>query len=422
MRPFPGASALVLSLPAALLLWFAPAPARAGGAPGIIASCADIPAAVDEHQRYLDWRKAREAARDGAITGFHWNDPRANRDAYNFDPLADSLRPAAFVAQKQNLAGCSFQFSMEHRLDYALFNGSNLSAAKFVDVSLRNADFTRYDPEHRGQPTLLRGATFSGVDLTGALFKDADLAGVVFEPAKLPEASDIAQARNLDQLTFKEDPSALLALRQRFRDAGFDEQDRAVNYAYHRTLRDRLWNRCLAASRDNSGRFWDCVSLAGSLAGDWSCAYGEDLWRPVRIGFWAWLLFALCFFLFMHHPGVSGLYLAVAQGLVLEAQAIENAPQVRSTEAFAALRQGQVGRWLHEEWHLARVAAFFSLVNGFNIGFREADIGRWIHLLPGREFEFRAVGWARTLAGVQALLTLYLLAVWLMCLFGHPFG
>jgi hypothetical protein len=146
-----------------------------------------------------------------------------------------------------------------------------------------------------------------------------------------------------------------------------------------------------------------------------------NLWRPVQLGVGAWALFTVVFFLFMHHPGPSGLYLAVSTGLMLEPDAIRNASQVRSETALEALKRKNLLGWFGEELRLFRTAAFFSLVNGFNIGFKDADIGRWIRLLPGREFEFRAVGWCRTFAGIQALFTLYLLAIWVLCLFGHPF-
>jgi len=125
--------------------------------------------------------------------------------------------------------------------------------------------------------------------------------------------------------------------------------------------------------------------------------------------------------LFMHHPGPSGLYLAMAEGIVLDEGTIKDAPQVQSASLGAALRGGQLMQWLKSELRLFRIAMFFGLMNGFNIGFRDADIGRWLRLLPAREFEFRAVGWSRTFAGIQALLTLYLLSVWLLCFLGHPF-
>ena len=286
-----------------------------------------------------------------------------------------------------------------------------------MGADLRDASFDRFDLD--GPPTILRGVTLSGVDLTGASFDHADMAGVIFEPDNLPEAKDIAQAINLEQVTYHEDPSALASLRQLFRAGGFSLQDSQINYAMHIRQKQLYANDCALWAK---GSYRSCSDYFGSELIDLTCQYGMNLWRPVVIGLWAWAAFAVLFFLFMHHSGPSGLYLAVAAGLMLEPDAIRNAPQVRSTAPWQALRSGDFLNWIFGEIRLLGIAGFFSFVNGFNIGFKDADIGRWIRLLPAHEFEFRAVGWSRTFAGIQALLTLYLLAIWVLCLFGHPFG
>jgi hypothetical protein len=223
-------------------------------------------------------------------------------------------------------------------------------------------------------------------------------------------------------MTYSDDPSALASLRQLFREGGFSLQDSQINYAIHERQRTRYAEQCPLVRDSSSSSYRACVDYLGSSLIDWTCQYGMNVWRPVIIGAWAWAGFALLFWSFMHHSGPSGLYLAVADGLTLDPKTIENAAQVRSIAASKMLGQKNLKGWLLEEARLLRIASFFSLLNGFNIGFKDADIGRWLRLLPPREFEFRAVGWSRTFAGVQALLTLYLLAIWLLCLFGHPFG
>ena len=65
-------------------------------------------------------------------------------------------------------------------------------------------------------------------------------------------------------------------------------------------------------------------------------------------------------------------------------------------------------------------AVFFSLMSAFNIGFREIDFGRWLRLLPRTEFDLKAKGWMRTVAGFQSLLSVYL-ALWVLSYFGRPF-
>lgn len=39
-----------------------------------------------------------------------------------------------------------------------------------------------------------------------------------------------------------------------------------------------------------------------------------------------------------------------------------------------------------------------------------------------REYDLKAVGWARTVSGFQSLLSVYMLALWVLTYFGRPFG
>lgn len=38
------------------------------------------------------------------------------------------------------------------------------------------------------------------------------------------------------------------------------------------------------------------------------------------------------------------------------------------------------------------------------------------------EYDLKAVGWARTVSGFQSLLSVYLIALWVLTYFGRPFG
>jgi hypothetical protein len=65
---------------------------------------------------------------------------------------------------------------------------------------------------------------------------------------------------------------------------------------------------------------------------------------------------------------------------------------------------------------------FFSLMSAFNIGFRDINFGRWLRLLTRKQFDIKAVGWARVVAGWQSLISVYLLALWVLTYFSRPFG
>ena len=73
--------------------------------------------------------------------------------------------------------------------------------------------------------------------------------------------------------------------------------------------------------------------------------------------------------------------------------------------------------WLRLLW----VAFYFSLLSAFQIGWRELNVGNWISRVQPREYTLRATGWVRTVSGLQSLLSVYLLALWVLTYFGDPF-
>jgi hypothetical protein len=64
----------------------------------------------------------------------------------------------------------------------------------------------------------------------------------------------------------------------------------------------------------------------------------------------------------------------------------------------------------------------FSLLSAFHLGFRDLNMGNWLARVQAREYGLQAVGWVRVVAGVQSLLSVYLLAMWVLTYFGRPFG
>jgi hypothetical protein len=66
-------------------------------------------------------------------------------------------------------------------------------------------------------------------------------------------------------------------------------------------------------------------------------------------------------------------------------------------------------------------AAYFSLLSAFQIGYKEFSIGAWLGRAQSRNFSLEGTGWVRSLAGIQSLISVYLLAMWLLTYFGRPF-
>jgi hypothetical protein len=72
-------------------------------------------------------------------------------------------------------------------------------------------------------------------------------------------------------------------------------------------------------------------------------------------------------------------------------------------------------------WSAVPMAGYFSLLSAVNIGFEQFTPGDWIQRLQAHEYALRAEGWTRIVAGLQALLSVFLLAMWVLTQFGRPF-
>jgi hypothetical protein len=289
-------------------------------------------------------------------------------------------------------------------LDNANLLEANLSHADLTDADLSHAELTMAD---------LRGANLTRVNLSGANLDRAVLTGAVFEPKSLPPLEGIAQAAGLEQMTYEDNPGPLTRLRKEFQDAGFRQQERAITY---------VLNRHETINLDSSYMlpFLLFEALFKWIAFDLTCQYGLTPGRPLRLVMWLWLFFSGVYGLFIHMTGPSGIYFVASRQWrgKSNTQGIQIRPRAIRAKKWWKLPRS----WLLREWRVFRAAMFFSLMSAFNIGFRDINFGRWLRLLTKREYDLKAVGWARTVSGFQSLLSVYLIALWVLTYFGRPFG
>ena len=319
--------------------------------------------------------------------------------------------------------------------------GANLSRADLTDASLNGADLGAANL--RGAFLLrtdLRDSNLKGAILDRAFLFETELEGAnldltslrqaIFEPASLPALRIVAQARHLEDMRYDQNPAALVELRTAFRRAGYVEQDRKITLAIRRS---NAWQRtltaghmldaCLSTREDVQSRcdymvilFNGFSALFESVFFDVTCRYGMEPGRPLLILLAFWLVMSFIYAAFTHRRGPFGIYLVYTrpdgrrQGLRVHARPIRMHPIWKVPF-----------RWAWRELRLFRSASFFSLVSAFNIGFREVNVGNWLRMLMRIEYDLRAKGWARTLSGLQSLVSVYLVALSLLSYFGHPF-
>ena len=316
-------------------------------------------------------------------------------------------------------------------LNGAYLNDANLSGAQLDEANLSNAH--------------LDGADLSGANLTDANLQQASVVGAdftrtVFEPKSLPELRGIGGAENLELLTYDINPDALVQLRKQFEDAGFREQERKITYALKRREAELSWLSYTSRRRINpsfpkesSPRaiVWSSDSRLANYSSfvmnkvffDWTCQYGMSPGRPLILGAGLWFLCSLLYLACIHTPGEAGLYRAYGQS-VHDKPSTQRRVERISPPRIAHRRRGLLWllSWFQCEFSLLRTSMFFSLMSAFNIGFRDINFGRWLRLLTRQEFDIKAVGWARVVAGWQSLISVYFIALWVLTYFGRPFG
>lgn len=292
-----------------------------------------------------------------------------------------------------NLNGASLTAA---NLDSADLSYANLSMADLSNADLRNADLQSAD---------LSGANLAGATLDGSDFGAANLKETLFEPSSVSSVVGIEYAENLEYATFAESPDALIKVRKRFEEEGLTKQAREITFAINRrkTQLDPKMDR------------WFRIA-----AFDLTCKYGMNPGRPLRIVAACWIFFSVLYFIILHR----GRCFRVRISRFHRGRDENREFWMWSPSSRVASQKGWFRRlrnWLRFEGRSLSAMMFFSLVNAFNLGYREFSIGQWLRMLTKRQYDVKATGWVRSLAGIQSLVSIYLFALWILTYFGRPF-
>ena len=82
---------------------------------------------------------------------------------------------------------------------------------------------------------------------------------------------------------------------------------------------------------------------------------------------------------------------------------------------------GRVFRFLIMEIKLMGAAILFSLLSSTRLGFREFNPNHVIKMLLPQQIDMAAFGWPRVISGIQSILSIILIATFLLRFFGWSF-
>jgi uncharacterized protein YjbI with pentapeptide repeats len=311
------------------------------------------------------------------------------------------------------LRGIRLPFS---NLDSARLQRADLAAADLSHASLMSANLR----EASLRNTTLEFAIVKDADLSDADVLVVDLCGATFEPKTLPSSVADLASIELSQVTYEFNPGALVQLRKQLRDSGFEEREREVTYAIKRREAEILRNACSLQALGS------CLEYGfNRVFFDFTCQYGLRPGHALFLCLRLWAACSLLYLMFVIPPGgTSKLYRIYSETIGPKGDP-SPPPRVEAIEFHEVAGPTRLSRLrghLAQYFSLLRTAMFFSLMSAFNIGFREINFGRWLRLLTRTEFDIKAVGWARVIAGWQSLISVLLIALFLLTFFGRPFG
>lgn len=292
-------------------------------------------------------------------------------------------------------------------LNNSNLRGANLYKADLSRAYLVGADLTGAILDCAN----LRGTDLTGATLTrtnfhralfgGAFLNHAQLGSARFEPVELPPVRNLWEAQGLDQLRWAQNPSGLFALREELRRSGQDQQATRLTFAIeHQSTEQRLGNwseHPLAA----------LIGVLRLVLIEWTTGYGLYPFQAMGILISMIALFAIAYAIPLSSWSGGAIYRIFPE---------------KSVQDAGLLDTRDVQRLHPDGLALVGYALWFSLLTAFHFGWRELNVGTWLSRLQTRDYILQPTGWVRFIAGVQSILSIYLVAIWALTYFGRPFG
>lgn len=292
--------------------------------------------------------------------------------------------------KKANIVGADFLDAVFH---YADFTNAIAHSAFFKDTSINNSEFRNAE---------LSGTDFSdayliNTSLANARVVNTDFNNVIYEikTDSHPELRSLVYAFNLDKLKYWSNPASLFELRVLLNNSGIRNVEKKVTYALRHTERKLLWEKGFFNRLESGFKliFFEVTTLWGMEPG-----------RALKILILFIFIFWPAYVVVLYYPKEDGIW----KHWYKDRSRLDlgsNTPQLVKLDLLNAIRVG----------------LYFSILSAFHFGWRDLNVGNWIMRIQAKEFTLSATGWARSLSGLQSLISMYLLAIWVLTYFGRPF-
>lgn len=398
---------------------------------GTVINVEDLNRILANHKKWIDFNAEKIKRSDlkfdilqGADLG-GVNLPKADLRCTNLQ----GARLSAANLQEADLSGADLQRANVNfaNLKKTLWYGACLKKADLSYANLQEADLRYADL----QKATLDGANLQEAIITDADLNDCDLNGVdnrpfnYYEPkaGSMPYIPSIARATWLQDLTHNKRVHGLVDLREGFKRLGYREQERKITYAI---LHSQAW-QLIGNNKESPARSsilsWDSIKgYIFLLLFEYTCKWGMSPFRPLL-----WLLGLILPFSFFYmmslklpnrKDGIWKIWVPERARKDLPFKDRDHRPTWRKKDSEAdppeLLRRKRI-------YQILGYGLYFSVLSAFHIGWRDVNVGNWIARIQLREYTLRPSGWVRVVSGIQSLISVYLLALFVLTYFGRPF-
>lgn len=324
--------------------------------------------------------------------------------------LRKAILQQAFL-QGAHLGGADLQAA---KLVLADFEGArlyyaNLKKAVMLDTNLTKsglvgADLSEADLERSS----LVEADLRRSKVDKAIFLRADLSNSIYAPTSLPPSGYLEGIEGLWTVTFGPgEQSGLVQLRELLQKSGLRDLEREATFAIEK-------NKALHARESGSTFAW-IGGWCQLVFFEWTTGWGLYPSRALAI-----MLGVMAGITLIYAVPISLLSSSASnRSGVIRVWPADRAKE--TSDGFVPAGEEQMERLTVHGPRVFLWAFYFSMLSAFHIGWRDLNVGTWITRIQPTEFALRGRRWVRVFSGFQSLISVYLVAMWVLTYFGRPF-
>lgn len=339
--------------------------------------------------------------KEACLRGANFDGSKLEKANFSSADLTEATLDGAAVMEKNSEKHCKVLKKHEKK------SGVKFNEAKLIKTQFRSA----FLPGSEFKKANLTEAVFEGACLAYAKFDDTIVNKTTFSNAELwhadfsvrPKQGSASGARGLETVMIEDgQQSGLVELRDSLKASGLRNLERDATYSIEK------------AKTENA---WILKKYVRYVLFDLTSKYGRTPLRCLVIMLFLIPFFAVlyAFAIFTSNEESSqqyGIYKVWHEGRVQQ-----DLPKKSNgkPEENPGLISGSI-------WKSLGYGLYFSLLSAIELGWRDINVGTWIARIQSNEYNLRSTGWVRTVSGIQSLISIYLMALWVLTEFGRPFG